>query len=84
MGRRTKRFEKYWQRGLKHYILYFMENDNLKTEWISSVSTECIVLVWFIKYVVTIIMKKEFAYRLSDRQLDDIFEVGNMVPHENV
>ena len=25
--------------------------------------------------------KKEFAYRLSDRQLDDIFEGGNTVPH---
>jgi len=42
------------------------------------------VLVWFVKYVVTIIIKKEFTYRLSDRQLDDIFEGGNMVPHENV
>jgi len=28
--------------------------------------------------------KKEFTYRESDRQLDDIFEGGNMVPHENV
>jgi len=42
------------------------------------------VLVWFIKYVVTITVKKEFTYRYSDRQLDDIFEGDNMVPHENV
>jgi len=34
--------------------------------------------------VVTITVKKEFTYRYSDRQLDDIFEGGNTVPHENV
>jgi len=33
---------------------------------------------------VTITTKKEFTYRQSDRQLDDIFEGGNTVPHENV
>jgi len=50
------------------------------------VSIEWIVIVWFIKYVVNIYItiKKEFTYRQSDRQLDDIFEGGNTVPHENV
>ena len=38
------------------------------------------MLVWFIKYVVTVTIKKEFTYR----QLDDIFKGGNTVPHENV
>ena len=28
---RTKKFEKPWHRGLKHYILDCLENDNLKT-----------------------------------------------------
>jgi len=28
--------------------------------------------------------KEEIMYRQSDRQLDDIFEGGNTVPHENV
>ena len=27
---------------------------------------------------------KGFMYSKSDRQLDDIFEGGNMVPHESV
>jgi len=44
-------------RGLKHYILYCLENDNFKTAYISPVSTEWIVLVWFIKYVVIITIK---------------------------
>jgi len=48
------------------------------------VSTEWNVLVSFIKYVVTITIKKEFTYRQSDRQLGDIFEGGNTVPHDNV
>jgi len=43
----------HWHRGLKHYILYCLENDNLQTASISLVSTEWIVFVWFIKYVVT-------------------------------
>jgi len=34
--------------------------------------------------VVTITIKKEFTYRQSDRQLGDIFEGGNTVPHDNV
>jgi len=42
------------------------------------------VLVWFEKHVDANIVKKEFTYRYSDRQLDDIFEGNNMVPHENV
>ena len=37
-GRRTKKFEKSWQTGLKHYILYFVENDNFKTE----INTPCV------------------------------------------
>jgi len=49
----TEKFEKPWRRGLKHYILYCLENDNFKAAWISSVSTEWIVLVSFIKYVAT-------------------------------
>jgi len=40
---------------------------------------DCTCLVQ--KLRVTITIKKEFAYRLSDRQLDDIFERGNTVPH---
>ena len=36
------------------------------------------------KLGVTITAKKEFMYSLSDRQLDDIFEGGNTVPHENL
>jgi len=47
------------------------------------VSTEWIVLVCFVKYVAIIIIKKEFTYGQSDRQVDDIFEGGNRVPHEN-
>jgi len=31
-----------------------------------------------------VITTKGFTYSLSDRQLDDIFDGGNMVPHENV
>jgi len=37
------------------------------------VSTEWIVLVCSIKYVVTVAVKKEFAYKYAGRQLDDIF-----------
>jgi len=48
-----------------------------------AVSIEWIVLASSIKYVATIIIKMEFTYRLSDRQLDDIFERGNTVPHEH-
>jgi len=48
-----------WHRGLKHYILYFLENDKLKTAEINPVSTEWVVLVRSIKYVVTI--TKEFT-----------------------
>jgi len=40
-----------------------LENDNFKTAYISLVSTQRIVLVWFIKYVVTNTIKKEFMYR---------------------
>jgi len=36
------------------------------------------------KLGVTITIKNKFTYRQSDRQLDDIFEGGNTVPHENV
>jgi len=43
---------------------------------------DCACLFDKIGYVVT--MTKEFTYSNSDRQLDDIFEVGNMVPQENV
>jgi len=46
------------------------------------VSTEWIVLVCSIKYVVTI--TKEFTYSSSDQQLEDISEDGNTVLHENV
>jgi len=46
------------------------------------VSTEWIVLVCSMKYAVTI--AKEFTYSSSDRQLEDISEDGNTVPHENV
>jgi len=46
------------------------------------VSTEWIVLVWSIKYAVTI--TKEFTYSSSDRQLEDISENGNTVLHGNV
>jgi len=41
------------------------------------VSTEWIVLVWSIKFVVAI--TKEFTYSSSDRQLDDIFKGDNTV-----
>jgi len=44
------------------------------------VSTEWIVQ----KLGVTVTAKKEFTYRSSDRQLDDIFEGANTVPHENL
>jgi len=47
-----------WHKGLKHYVLYCLENDDFKTAQISPVSTEWIVLVWFIKYVVTITISK--------------------------
>jgi len=63
MGSQNKKFEKPWRRGLKHYILYCLENDNFKAAYISSVSTEWIVLVCFIKYVATITIKNEFTYR---------------------
>jgi len=46
------------------------------------VSTEWIVLVWSIKYAVTI--TNEFTYSSSDQQLEDISEGGNTVLHENV
>ena len=46
------------------------------------VSTEWIVLVCSIKYVVT--MTKKFPYSSSDRQPDNISEGGNTVLHENV
>jgi len=46
------------------------------------VSTEWIVLVCSIKYVVTI--TKVFTYSSLDRQLDDISEGGNTVLHENI
>jgi len=46
------------------------------------VSTEWIVLVWSIKYVVNI--TKAFTYSRSDRQLDNIFDDDRMVPHEYV
>jgi len=36
------------------------------------------------KLGVTITTKKELTYRSSDRQLDDIFEGGNTVHHENL
>jgi len=42
----------HWRRGLKHYILYCLENDNTKTAQISPVSADWVVFVWFIKYVV--------------------------------
>jgi len=45
---RTRRLVRLWySRGWKHYTLYCLENDNFKTAWISPLSTECIVLVWF-------------------------------------
>jgi len=49
------------------------------------VSTEWIVLVWFIKYVVIIITTKGVyvrIIRLTARRY--IFEGGNTVPHEDV
>jgi len=46
------------------------------------VSTEWIVLVCAIKYVVTI--TKEFTYSSSDLQLVDISEGSNTVLYENV
>jgi len=46
------------------------------------VSTEWIVLVCAIKYVVTI--TKEFTYSSSDLQLEDISEGSNTVLYENV
>ena len=46
-------------RALKRCTLYCLENGNLKTAYINSVPTEWIVLVYFIKYVVTI--TKEFT-----------------------
>jgi len=46
------------------------------------VSTEWIVLVCSIKYVVT--MTKEFTYSSSDPQLEDISEGSNTVLYENV
>jgi len=45
------------------------------------VSTAWIVLVWLIKYVVINYYKK--GVYAPDRQLDDIFEGGKTVPHEN-
>ena len=48
-----------YRRGLKHYILYCLEHDSLETAYINPVSTEWIVLVWSIKYVV--IITKEFT-----------------------
>ena len=36
------------------------------------------------KLGVTIATVKEFTYRYTDGQLDDIFEWGNTVPHENL
>ena len=75
-------FENPWHRRLKQYVLYCLENDNLKTVYLNPMSTERIVLVWSIKYVVTI--TKEFAYSYSDRELDVIFEDGNAIPHKNV
>jgi len=46
------------------------------------VSTEWIVFVCSIKYVVTI--TKELAYSSSDRQLEDISKGSNTVLYENV
>jgi len=43
--------------------MYCLENDHFKTAYISSVFTEWIVLVFSIKYVVTVTIKKEFIYR---------------------
>jgi len=40
-----------------------LENGNFKTAYINSVSTEWIVLFWFITYVVSLTIKKEFTYR---------------------
>jgi len=40
-----------------------LENDNFKAAYISSVSTEWIVLGSFIKYAATITIKNEFTYR---------------------
>jgi len=48
------------------------------------VSTEWIVLVCSIQYVAKVAIKKEFTYRLSDRQLDNIFEGSSAVSYENV
>ena len=45
-------------------------------------STEWIVFVWSIKYVVTI--TKEFTHSSSDRQLEDISEGSNTDLHENM
>jgi len=39
---------------------------------------------WFIKYVVTITMKKGVYVQLIRSTADDIFEGGNTVPHKNV
>jgi len=68
MGTQNKNLDKPRHRGLKHYILYCLENDNFKRAQISSVSTECILLVCFIKYVVTITIKNEFTY--TGNQID--------------
>jgi len=46
------------------------------------VSTEWIVLLCSIKYVITI--TKKFTHSSSDGQVEDIFEGGNMILHENV
>jgi len=40
------------------------------------------VLVWSITYLFAI--REKFTYSSSDRQLDDIFEGGNMTSHGNV
>jgi len=53
----------------------------LKKAKVIPISTEWIVLVRSIKYVVAI--TKEFTYSSSDRQLEDISEGSNTDMHEN-
>ena len=69
-------------RGWKYYTLLG------KWQFQNGIHKTCVLWVdcaFLVKILgVTITIKKEFTYRWSGRQLDDIFEGGNTVPHENV
>jgi len=67
---------------IKTLYIVLLGHWQLEKAYVNPMSTEWIVLVCSMKYVVTI--TKEFTYSSSDRQLEDISEGIKVNLHENV